>query len=51
MKPLREVLKEYYLERVNNYLTTEVFAEHNDIHVNDAKELLELGKIYHENKA
>ena len=47
MTPLREVLKEYYLEYLNNYLTVEVFAEHNNIGIELAMDILKTGKEYH----
>ena len=45
MKELRSVMIDYYLDYRNNYLTVDVFAEHNGLTVEHAKELLELGKL------
>lgn len=50
MKPLREVLEEAYLEYLNNYLTVDVFAEHNNISREMALNIIEMGsKIHNEN--
>jgi hypothetical protein len=43
-----QLLVETYLDRVNNYLTLEKFAEHNGLDLDFAKKLLELGKMAHE---
>lgn len=45
MKPLREILKEYYLEYVNNYLTVDEFAEHNGICRDHALEIIAMGHV------
>lgn len=47
MKTLREILKEYYLEYVNNYLTVEVFAEHNNIDYGSALYIINAGKEFY----
>lgn len=44
---LRDTLEAYYLDFVNNYLTVELFAEHNGLYVHEAQKLLELGKSCH----
>ena len=42
-------LREFYLDYVNNYLTVEKIAEHNELDPGDATILIQLGKKYHEN--
>lgn len=37
-----------FLDRFNNYLTDEVFAEHNGISVDFAKAMIAEGKYWHE---
>lgn len=50
MKSLREVLEEAYLEYLNNYLTVDVFAEHNNISHETALNIIDMGrKIHNEN--
>jgi hypothetical protein len=44
MRELRDVLIEYYLDYVNNYLTFEKFAEHNGLRENEAMQLIAIGK-------
>lgn len=41
-------LADVYLHWYNNYLTAEVWAEHNGLDVDDAKAILALGRKYHE---
>ena len=41
-------LADAYLHWYNNYLTAEVWAEHNGLDVDDAKAILALGRKYHE---
>lgn len=48
MRPARETIHELYLDRINNYLTTEIFAEHNGLTLAQAHALLALGKSIHE---
>lgn len=43
-----EKLRELYLDRVNNYLTTERFAEHNGLELDEATAILMIGKACHE---
>ena len=45
---MNTILRSMYLNWVNNYLSVEVFAEHNNITVNDAHILIGMGKRYHE---
>ena len=45
---MRKTLKEFYLDYVNNYLTIEKIAEHNEISYLTAKTLIAFGKYYHE---
>lgn len=44
MRELRSVLNDYYLEWRNNYLTPEIFAEHNGLTLEQALSLLEVMK-------
>ena len=48
MKQANEYLREIYLDYVNNYLTVDKFAEHNGIHPTDARRLLSIGQVLHE---
>ena len=41
-------LSEKYLDYVNNYLTVDLFAEHNGLNYREAVKLLELGAMVHE---
>ena len=41
-------LQAFYLDWVNNYLTVDKIAEHNEITVEDAELFIELGRSYHE---
>lgn len=41
-------LIDLYLDYFNNYLTVERFAEHYQIAVEDAKEILRIGKAIHQ---
>ena len=41
-------LQEFYLDWVNNYLTVEKMAEHNELTVEDTTVLINLGRSYHE---
>jgi adenine-specific DNA glycosylase len=41
-------LQTFYLDWVNNYLTVDKIAEHNEITVKDAELFIELGRSYHE---
>ena len=43
-------LQEFYLDWINNYLTVDKMAEHNEITVADAKLLIELGRAYHQER-
>lgn len=45
---MRQKLIDLYLDFVNNYLTVAKFAEHNELDIKDANEILILGKKYHE---
>lgn len=45
---IKESLKALYLDYFNNYLTIELFAEHNGLNYYEAFELLRIGKKYHE---
>lgn len=50
MKSLREILEEAYLDYLNNYLTVDVFAEHNNISRQIAVDIIIIGaKIHNEN--
>lgn len=41
-------LQEFYLDWVNNYLTVEKMAEHNELTVEDTAILISLGRLCHE---
>ena len=43
-KPMRQTLINTYLDYVNNYLSLEVWAEHNGLSYEDADTLLTLAK-------
>lgn len=47
---MRTLLIESYLDYVNNYLTKEVWAEHNGLSVEHGKALLALAKQVFESK-
>jgi|DEB0MinimDraft_12_1074336.scaffolds.fasta_scaffold16411_5 adenine-specific DNA glycosylase len=42
-------LQDFYLDWINNYLTVEKMAEHNELTVEDTATLINLGRSYHEN--
>lgn len=48
MTNANDYLSEKYLDYVNNYLTVDLFAEHNGLRYAEAVKLLELGKLVHE---
>lgn len=48
MTEMRKKLAEYYLDYVNNYLTIEVYAEHNGLSIEQARALIKLGEDIHE---
>ena len=41
-------LQTFYLDWINNYLTVEKMAEHNEMTVEDTAILINLGRSYHE---
>ncbi len=47
---LRDYLADLYLDWVNNFLTTERFAEYYGLDDDDAKALLEIAKKSHEQR-
>jgi hypothetical protein len=47
---LRDYLADLYLTYVNDFLTTEVFAEYYGLDEDDAKALLEIAKKSHEQR-
>jgi hypothetical protein len=47
---LRDYLADLYLDRVNNFLTIEVFAEYYGLEEDDARKLLEVAKKSHEQR-
>lgn len=51
MKTANETLRDLYLDYVNNYLTVDKFADDNGIHATDARRILAMGKVYHEDYA
>lgn len=44
---IKKQLQAAYLDYLNNYLTMEVYAEHNNITITQAKALLRLGEEIH----
>ena len=48
MQTMSNQLKEFYLDWVNNYLTVEKMAEHNELTVEDTATLINLGRSYHQ---
>ena len=48
MNNLNKTLREHYLDFFNNYLTIEKFAEHQEMPVNDAVHILDIGRRLHE---
>lgn len=48
MKTFRNILKDCYLDYVNNYLTIEHYAESNGIEIPIATLMIARGKEYHE---
>lgn len=47
-KPLERVLREYYLDYVNNFLTRKRFAEYHGIPIAYADLVLNMGEYLHE---
>lgn len=45
---MKKHLIEFYLERVNDYLTDEKIAEHKGLTISETKALIKAGKKYHE---
>ncbi len=45
---MREQLKKWYLEYVNDFLTIERFAEYHDVTPGIALKMIDMGKWYHE---
>lgn len=43
-----DVLRTLYLDYVNNYLTIDKFASDHGIHSTDARRIIAMGKVYHE---
>lgn len=48
MQSLNAILREKYLDFVNNYLTVQCFAKHNEITEEEATTILEIGRQLHE---
>lgn len=46
-----EALRALYLDYVNNYLTIDKFASDHGIHSTDARRIIAMGKVYHEDYA
>ena len=46
---MKKQLQEFYLDWVNNYLTTEKMAEHYGLTSAAVETLIDLGRLYHEN--
>ena len=51
IKQISEIANELYLDRVNNFLTLPVFAEHYGISDEVAKIILDLGRLKQEQPA
>ena len=55
MKTLNMTANKYFraafLDYFNNYLTIEKYAEHNEISIEDATNLIDAGRKYHEQYA
>ena len=47
MNELKFILKEFYLDYVNNFLTKESLAEYYGLELSDVMELLKIGKKIH----
>ena len=47
MKTMRSQLKDFYLDYVNNYITVETIAEHNEIAYKYAETLINIGRVLH----
>lgn len=45
---MRQILIDKFLDYFNNYLTIAKFAEHNELTIEDATALINMGKKYHE---
>mgnify|MGYP000029218262 CR=1 FL=1 len=51
MKFTKQMYEEMYLDYFNNFISTERFAEHYDLSMNEAKTIIIVGrKINHERK-
>lgn len=50
MKELRDIIKEYYLDYRNNYLTVSKFAEHNGLNEEQVEEFLYLADLIDNSK-
>lgn len=46
-KPFSKVLREFYLDWLNNYLTVKKMAEDNCMSLEDTNKLINLGRKYH----
>lgn len=44
---MRELLKQFYLDYVNEYLTISKYADDNGLEYDTCKQLVELGKRYY----
>lgn len=51
MKQANSYLRELYLDYFNNYLTVALFAEHNELTTDQAKQLLDIGVALQEDYA
>ena len=47
---MRDYLKNVYIDFVNNYLTIEVFAEHNGLNLSEANQLIEVARSTYYNQ-
>ena len=51
MKRLDSVIREYYLDYVNNWLTVDSFASHHEISISQASVILAIGRELQEQHA
>lgn len=51
MTPIKNVLADFYLEFLNNWLTIERYAEFNDMSINDCQMLINMGRVCHNERA
>lgn len=47
---MKTLLADFYLSYLNEFLTVECFAEYHDMSINQAKSLLDIGRMLHEER-